>query len=151
MTNIEPPEIRRTKAFVRMWEKLSNMPELPMHSDLNDLPVRRLVSRKPSWMTFENITLPYLPDNKWKNIWHRASVRNNVYLVRIRTGHGNCVHFLNLWNRVDSTNCDCGATDQTMLHIVNDCPLRKFSGGIEGVNRLDEGAIEWLDNLDLNL
>lgn len=51
----------------------------------------------------------------------------------------------------DSTSCDCGATDQTMLNIVNDFPIRKFRGGMEGLNRLDEGAIEWPVDLDLNL
>lgn len=51
----------------------------------------------------------------------------------------------------ETTNCDCGSIDLTMLHIVNDCPIRKFSGDIEGLHRLDERAIEWLNNLDLNL
>ena len=74
-----------------------------------------------------------------------------VRLNRIRTGHGNCAHFLHLWNMSDSNNCDCGAVDQTMHHIANECPNRKFSGGIEGLNRLDEGAIDWLLNLDVCL
>lgn len=44
----------------------------------------------------------------------------------------------------DSVSCDCGAMDQTMLHIVNDCHIRKFNGGIEGLNRLDEGLLNGL-------
>lgn len=171
LANIEPPEIRRFKAFARQWEKQSNMDELPIHIDLNNLPQRRLTSRKPSWSTYSNIPNPYRSDNEWKNLWHRACVRNSelvndptlkpagfdiprkawVRLNRVRTGHGNCAHFLYLWNMKDSTCCDCGEMDQTMLHIVNDCPIRKFVGGIEGLNRLDEGAVEWLLNLDLNL
>lgn len=98
------------------------MPELPIHSDLDDLPERRLISRKPHWLTYDNIIHPYQPGDEWKNIWHRANVRNNelvsdptlkqagfdiprkawVRLNRIRTGHG---------NMADSTNCNCGAMD----------------------------------------
>ena len=114
---------------------------------------------------------PYQPDFEWKNAWETANVRNSelvsdpalkiagfdlprkawVRLNRIRTGHGNCLHFLYLWNMANSTNCDCGDADQTMAHIVNDCPIRKFIGGIEALNRLDDGAIDWLMNLDLNI
>lgn len=38
LAHIEPPEVRRTKAFLRQWEKQLNMPELPIHLDLNNLP-----------------------------------------------------------------------------------------------------------------
>lgn len=171
LANIEPPDVRRSKSFLRQWKNQMNMTDLPIHIDMNNLPVRRLLSRKPSWVTFDSIIHPFRPDREWKNIWHRANVRNNelvrdptlkpagfdiprkawVRLNRIRTGHGNCAHFLHLWNMTDSTCCDCGAMDQTMSHIVNDCPIRKYREGIEGLNRLDEGAIEWLLNLDLNL
>lgn len=72
-------------------------------------------------------------------------IQNCYFSVRVKHP------FLYLWNMKDSTCCDCGEIDQTMMHIVNDCPIRKFVGGIEGLNRLDEGAVEWLLNLDLNL
>lgn len=126
---------------------------------------------KPPWKTRNNIVTPFSSDVEWRSLWYESSVRNNelvvdptmrmpgfniprkawVRLNRIRTGHGNCKHFLYLWKLVDNTRCDCGAIDQTMLHIVNDCPVRKFNGGIVALNRLDEGAIEWLLNLDLDL
>lgn len=81
LPNMEPPEIRRTKAFLREWEKQENMDELPIHIDLNDLPVRRLESRKPSQLTVHEIDRPHQPDWEWKNIWHRASVHNNELVV----------------------------------------------------------------------
>lgn len=171
LAHIEPPEIRRTKAFLRQWEKQLDMPELPIHLDLNELPDQRLPSRKPPWITFNEILLPFQPDREWQNIWQRASVRYNelvidpsiqpigfnlprkawVRLNRIRTGHGNCAHCLHLWNLANSPICDCGASDQTMSHIVNECPIRKFSGGIMGLNELVNGALEWLNNVDLSL
>ncbi len=171
LANIEPPQIRRTKIFVRQWVKQLDQINLPIHTDLNDLPTSRLISRKPPWSTWSRIASPYRPDMEWNYKWRESRVRNHelidnpsvkvpgyelprkawVPLNRIRTGHGNCNHFLHLWNLVSSARCDCGALNQTMSHIVNDCPIRKFSGGIEGLNRLDDGSIEWLNELDLDI
>ena len=38
------------------------------------------------------------------------------FFYRLRTGHGNGVHFLFLWNLAESTQSDCGDPDQTMEH-----------------------------------
>lgn len=92
----------------------------PIHTDLNFLPTSRLTSRKPPWSTWNIITATYRPDTEWKKLWRESRVRNNelaedptlrmpgfdiprkvwVRLNRIRTGHGNCNHFLHLWNRL---------------------------------------------------
>jgi hypothetical protein len=34
------------------------------------------------------------------------------------------------WGYVDSPLCDCEAAQQTMSHIVNECPIRRFNGGL---------------------
>ncbi len=135
----------------------------------NNLPEPRLASRHPIWKTRSEIPMPYRTDREWKNVWHKTNVQNMelipdptikqagfdlprkawARLNRIRTGHGNCVSCLFQWNMVDSAGCDCGEPNQTMNHIVNDCPNRRFIGGIEGLHRLDEGAVEWLTDLDL--
>jgi len=39
--------------------------------------------------------------------------------------------------------CDCGEI-QTMLHIVNFCPLTKFDGGLLRLHEADEAAVDWL-------
>ena len=49
-------------------------------------------------------------------------------LNRFRTGHGQCAATLHDWGIRDNPLCACG-TKQTMLHIVNECPLTKFPGG----------------------
>lgn len=169
LANIEPPAIRRYKAFAREWNKIESTRDLPIHNDLIDLPDRRLNSRHPSWVTIDDITMPYQTDREWKNVWHQINVQNKELtadptvkqagldiprkawsrLNRIRTGHGNCASCLFKWNLVDSASCDCGEPNQTMKHIANECPNRKFVGGMEGLHRLDEGAVEWLTDLDL--
>ena len=45
-------------------------------------------------------------------------------LNRFRTGQGWCAASLTCWQQItDPTCCDCGAPQQTMMHIVEDCPL----------------------------
>jgi hypothetical protein len=34
------------------------------------------------------------------------------------------------WGFVESPACDCGAEEQTMRHIVDECPLRLFADGL---------------------
>jgi len=41
-------------------------------------------------------------------------------------------------------SCSCGAAKQTMSHIVNDCPLSRFPGGITTLHLASNGAIKWL-------
>ena len=51
-----------------------------------------------------------------------------IQLNRIRTGHGRCNACLYKWKVSDSSECDCGATEQTIPHIVLLWPLRYFDG-----------------------
>ena len=80
--------------------------------------------------------MPFRPGEERKAIWNNKNVRHSelindpnvkplgfdiprkawVRLNRIRTGHGNGVHFLFLWNLAESTQSDCGDPDQTMEH-----------------------------------
>jgi len=77
--------------------------------------------------------------------------KNWTQLYRIRTNHGPCNHILNKWNPTTDPSCDCGHPDQTIHHIVNECPNRKFDGGLREINELTDYAIRWIRELDLKL
>ena len=62
---------------------------------------------------------------------------------RFRTGQGHCNACRKKWGFTDNELCDCGET-QTMLHIVNSCPLTKFDGGLLRLHEADEAAVNWL-------
>ena len=64
-------------------------------------------------------------------------------LNRCRTNVGRCNFWKAKWGQ------DCGADYQTMNHIVNDCSLRAFSGGLAGNYNICGVATEWLRGLDL--
>jgi hypothetical protein len=46
--------------------------------------------------------------------------------------------------------CSCGQK-HTIKHIVEECPLMKFSGGIEEIHTAREEGIEWMKNLGVRL
>jgi hypothetical protein len=74
-----------------------------------------------------------------------------VLLNRFRTNNGRCAFLMHRWRLRESSNCDCGADHQTMLHIVNECPIRSFPGGLSCLNDANPDAVEYLSNLDLDL
>ena len=61
-----------------------------------------------------------------------------------RTGQGRYAANLVRWNQTSDPSCSCGASLQTMLHIVNDCPDMKFPGGLPALHLAEEEAIAWL-------
>ena len=59
-------------------------------------------------------------------------------LNRFRTDAGPCRNSMHEWGYIASPLCDCGE-HQTMRHIVNECPLTCFDGGISDLH-LDLGT-----------
>lgn len=53
-----------------------------------------------------------------------------LQLNRVRSNHGRCKSLLHKWDPGISPACDCGNQMQTIHHIVNDCPNRRFDGGL---------------------
>lgn len=176
LSNIAPPHLRRESAAHREWTKIMEHPNLsaaPIKHDLMNPPPHRLTSRHPIWKDYTIQNRNFSIKERWKEYWesspdfHNKSIVDNPYelvqgfqlprrewktLNRLRTGHGCCAEKMFLWNFADSPVCDCdGVTVQSMSHIVNDCPQRRFSGGFNDLHSATSDAIEWIKNLDLNL
>jgi len=67
-------------------------------------------------------------------------------LNRFRTGQGRCAASLTRWQQITvPTCCDCGGPQQTMMHIVEDCPVTRFPSGLLALHLADENALIWLD------
>ena len=54
-------------------------------------------------------------------------------------------------NGVSSTTNYVTGEIQTMLHIVNSCPLTKFDGGLLRLHEADEAAVDWLTTSHNNI
>ena len=166
LTHITPPNLRRQAATCSLLHKIKANPNLPVHADIVNHPEKRLKSRNPVW-EFLDIHLDM--EKQWLMQWTDASV--NTALIkdptkklpgfelprtiwtttnRIRTEQGRCNYLLHKWGMTESPLCDCGEP-QTVRHIVEYCPRRKFDGGIPGIHLGGSAAVEWLANLDVRL
>jgi hypothetical protein len=82
--------------------------------------------------------------NLYRKLW--------VTLNRLRTHQGRCNKCVFKWGVIDDPSCDCGASEQSICHIVCFCPLRRFNGTFEELfNLRSERAMDWLTTLDINL
>lgn len=55
------------------------------------------------------------------------------------------------WKIRDSPESDCGANIQSMQHLIMDCQLRRYDGNLEDFIKVTPEAVDWLDNLDVEL
>jgi len=67
----------------------------------------------------------------------RAWVRLNCP----RTGVGRFRSCLNKWGMTSSVACECGAEEQTVDHVVLQCPIYR---PLHGLTVLDDETTEWL-------
>jgi hypothetical protein len=57
---------------------------------------------------------------------------------------------LHKWEMNVFSLCDCGKL-QTVKHIAEFCPLKKYDGGVLGIHLSKIIVTEWLTNLDVRL
>jgi len=59
-----------------------------------------------------------------------------------------CAATLHDWGICNDPFCACGSK-QTMLHIVNECPLTKFPGGVHVLHSAGNDLVTWLRKLSI--
>ncbi|UYV74225.1 hypothetical protein LAZ67_11002523 [Cordylochernes scorpioides] len=171
LAHISPPELRRKEATKKMYQKLLDSPDLEINPILQSPPNHRLKSRKPIWsrgnqLLSQNFNISEAWTNSWissdipnKNLITSPSVkipgfslprREWVLLNRFRTGQGRCAELMKLWGYTKDPNCACNVP-QSMSHILDDCPLYKFNGGISNLHSVTPEALNWLKALPLRL
>lgn len=172
LANIPPPNIRRDAALAREARKTFENVDLPIHFDLSNRHGTRFSSRKPFWVKVNEIDYEhYDTKERWTGEWNESNLVNSnlvhdpnerlpgfelnrkdwLQLNRIRSNHGRCNALLHKWDPGISPTCDCGYQMQTIHHIVNDCPYRRFDGGIEKLFTVEDDALRWLNELDIIL
>ncbi|UYV82672.1 hypothetical protein LAZ67_22000478 [Cordylochernes scorpioides] len=171
LAHISPPELRRKEATKKMYQKLLDSPDLEINPILQSPPKHRLKSRNPIWsrgnqLLSQNFNISEAWTNSWissdipnKNLITSPSVkipgfslprREWVLLNRFRTGRGRCAELMKLWGYTKDPNCACNVP-QSMSHILDDCPLYKFNGGISNLHSVTPEALNWLKALPLRL
>ena len=56
-----------------------------------------------------------------------------VRLNRLRAGVGCFQSFMHKWGLAPTSNCECGAAEQTAEHIILTCPVHRAPTGIRGL------------------
>ena len=72
-----------------------------------------------------------------------------VKLNCLRTGVGRfhlCMHKSHLRMLAPSMNCECGASEQTLDHVLTACPIHRAPHGARGLTVLDDETRCWLNN-----
>ena len=70
-----------------------------------------------------------------------------VRLYHLRTGVGRFCSCLYKWGMASSAACECGAEEQTVHHVVLQCPIHRPPHGLHGLTAVDDETIEWLLNI----
>lgn len=168
-----PPQLRREDISGRYFLKLTTDPTFRhTHNFLENPPRRRLKSRHPPWERSSALLNQPSVAERWKNTWNTAVIPNGHLITdptvqvqgfnlprkqwctinRIRTGQGRCADSMHRWGLQSSPFCDCDRrTPQTIQHIVEECPNRRFPGGIQDLHQLGESARRWIEDLDVGL
>lgn len=149
-SHIAPPSLCLKKSLLTEWKKCISNPSLPIHSIATALtPPLRLKLRKPPWNTATDLdNSHFCLKSAWREEWQTLNTTQSyenldptqlptgfnlsreewTTLNRIRSGHGRCGHLLHKWAALPTPNCDCRHKIQTISHIVNDYPIRKYDG-----------------------
>ena len=77
--------------------------------------------------------------------------RQFVTLNRLRCGQARRAESLYRWGVIASPACPCGESHQTTRHIVEECPLTAFPGGLRRLHEAGPDAVEWLSKLSMKL
>jgi len=70
-----------------------------------------------------------------------------IRLNSLRTGVGRFRYCLYKWGMASSAPCECGAEEQTVGHVVLQCPIHRPPRGLHGLTVLDDETTEWLFNI----
>jgi len=69
-----------------------------------------------------------------------------VQLNRLRTDVGRFRSCLYKWGMTSSAACECGKEEQTVHHVVLQCPIHRPPHGLHGLTVLDDETTKWLLN-----
>ena len=69
-----------------------------------------------------------------------------VKLNRLRTGVGRFHSSMQKRGLAPSSNCECGASEQTANHVLTACPIHRAPHGARGLTVLDDETRCWLSN-----
>ena len=150
----------REVATSRIIVRARGKPELPLLTDIDFHPRPRLKSRRPIWSD-EAPTIQHPWRTRWQNqiidVPNKSLIKDPTIQVpgmdlprdqwsllnRFLSDAGPCRNSMHEWGYIASPLCDSGE-HQTIKHIVDECPLTCFDGGISELHQAHDAAFSWL-------
>ena len=173
LSNIESPQSCRDRATLLEYKKAQQLTDrVPIKEILREPPMSRLKSRRPFVIEAARLAnLNQTEQETWEQSWIQGVPpghdlvtdptcpqpgftlprRQFVTLNRLRCGQARCAESLHRWGVIASPACPCGESHQTTRHIVEECPLTAFPGGLQRLHQAGPDAVEWLSRLSLKL
>ena len=74
-----------------------------------------------------------------------------VRLNRLRAGIGCFQSFMHKWGLAPTSNCECGAAEQTAEHIILTCSVHRAPTGIRGLTVLDVDTRCWMSTITVSI
>ena len=143
---------------------------VPIQEILREPPKSRLISRRPFVAEAARLaSLNQTEQQTWEQSWiegvppgHDVVTtcpqpgftlprRQFVTLNGLRCGQARCTESLYRWGVIASPACPCGESHQTITHIVEECPLTAFPGGLRRLREAGPDRVEWLSKLSMKL
>ena len=168
LSAITPPHLRREAAErKRLRDARDQERSNPLQTAVRGAKASgRLKSRKPFHMAKDD---EWNAKEAWMREWDNArltggnlisdlgarqpgftgcSRRTWVSVNRIRTRTAKVATNLQQWKMATSSACKhCGHPEQTLEHLVNDCPVTNFPGGFGSIHQIGPEVESWLQTL----
>ena len=180
LAGIAPPTIRPEAAVLALTRKAAKDEDHILHLVISERPSpARLKSRRPFAehahrllrSTPEDVSSRSWLSTRWNEEWRDAehsrlhSFINTPYHVpgqdlprrqwttynRIRTGVGRFGEAMKRWGLKSTSECECGAPNQSVQHIMDDCTMHRPPNGERGLTDLDEDTRIWLASTSLGI
>ena len=88
----------------------------------------------------------FVPETGARPVWMGLPRAAWVKLNRLRTGVGRFHSSMHKWDLAPSPNCECGASEQTIDHVLTAFPIHRAPHGARGLTVLDDETRCWLNN-----
>lgn len=171
LSSITPPHLRHTHHLYAEIEKALRRPELPINRDLASFKWTRLKSRNPPALQAHQPHSNLNTNEAWVKEWSARCIPPELFelnphsrrpgfkekrpiwcmLNHLSTGVGHCNQLRKRWGWTENESCECGWPEQTVRHIVMECPLTKFAGQMEDLKNVTEEAIDYFTNCKFKL
>ena len=161
LAGIQPAELRRLGATLSLAYRGSLDPGHILHELLAGHILHELLAGSAAqWTDYKWSTeysecssdlLAFIPKTSTRPMGMGLPRSSWVRLNRLRAGVGCFQSFMHKWGLAPTSNCECGAAEQTAEHIILTCPVHWAPRGVRRLTVLDVDTRCWLSTITASI